>query len=307
VRERQARESGPAPQRRSARLGRALTLAVALACACSESSVPPDAIDEAGAGAEPEAGRDATAPEPEPEPPCLPPVLFGHRGTTLHRPENTLPAFQWAIDEGGDGIEVDVRLSADRELVVIHDSRTGRTTDDSADRRVADLTVAELKTLDAGAWFEPPYPGTRVPTLREVVEAFPDPEVLLLLDMKGDGAGPATVAAIRELDIAERSLMSSFDEAVLAEVHAELPDVPIVYFLDAMDEVARAPETGATYLRIPDDVQSDPTHMQTVIDAGYLPAVGGTWVQWNGSLGLANSMPRTVERRRERRPAHCEE
>jgi glycerophosphoryl diester phosphodiesterase len=294
-------------QRRSARLGRSLALAVSLACACSESSMPPGPVDEAGASAEPAAGRDATAPEPEPEPPCLPPVLFGHRGTTLHRPENTLPAFQWAIDEGGDGIEVDVRLSADRELVVIHDGRTGRTTDDTADRPVADLTVLEIKALDAGITFDEAYAGTRVPTLREVVEAFPDPDVLLLLDMKGAGIGPATVAAIRELDIEERSLMSSFDEALLAQVHAELPDVPIVYFLDTMEEIARAPETGATYLRIPDDIQSDPAHTQTVIDAGYLPAVGGTWVQWNGSLGLVNSMPRTIERRRERRPAHCEE
>jgi glycerophosphoryl diester phosphodiesterase len=294
-------------QRRSARLGRSLAFAVslALACACSESSVPPGAVDEAGASAGPEVGRDATLPEPEP--PCLPPVLFGHRGTTLHRPENTLPAFQWALDEGGDGLEVDVRLSADHELVVIHDSRTGRTTDDSADRAVADLTVVEIKALDAGVKFDPAYAGTRVPTLREVVEAFPEPDVLLLLDMKGADIGPATVAAIRELDIEARSLMSSFDEALLAQVHAELPDVPIVYYLDTMDEIARAPETGATYLRVPDDIQSDPAHMQTVIDAGYLPAVGGTWVQWNGSLGLVNSMPRTVERRSERRPAHCEE
>jgi len=73
-----------------------------------------------------------------------------------------------------------------------------------------------------------------------------------------------------------------------------------------MDEIARAPETGAKYLRIPDDVQDEPTHMQTVIDAGYLPAVGGTYVQWNGSLGLVNSMTKTVQRREERKPAGCE-
>ena len=137
-------------------------------------------------------------------------------------------------------------------------------------------------------------------------EAFPDPDVLLLLDMKGAGIGPATVAAVEELGIAERALMSAFNEALLAEVHAALPEVPIVYYLDTMEEIARAPETGATYLRVPDDIQSEPEHMQTVIDAGYLPAVGGTYVQWNGSLGLVNSMTKTVERRAQRRPADCE-
>jgi glycerophosphoryl diester phosphodiesterase len=237
----------------------------------------------------------------------MPPVLFGHRGTTLHAPENTLPAFAWALEQGGDGIEVDIRLSADGELIVIHDSRTGRTTDDPEDRPIAELTLAQIRELDAGAWFDPAYAGTPVPTLREVVEAFPDPDVLLLLDMKGPGIGPVTVEAIRELDIAERSLMSSFDEALLAQVHAELPDVRIVYYLDTMQEIERAPETSATYLRVPDDIQDDPQHMQTVIDAGYLPAVGGTYVQWNGSLGLVNSMRKTVQRRVDRRPAHCED
>ena len=235
--------------------------------------------------------------------PCVRPLLFGHRGTTLHRPENTLPAFAWALEQGGDGIEVDVRLSADGEIVVMHDARTGRTTDDEADRAVASLTLPELQALDAGAWFDPAYAGTRVPTLAEVADAFPD--TLLLLDLKGAGIGPAIVSWIEDHGIAERSLLSAFDEALLAEVHAALPDVPIVYYLDTMEEVARAPETGARYLRIPDDVQSEPEHMQTVIDAGYLPAVGGTYVQWNGSLGLVNSMKKTVERRDERRPPGC--
>jgi glycerophosphoryl diester phosphodiesterase len=235
--------------------------------------------------------------------PCLRPLLFGHRGTTLHRPENTLPAFAWALEQGGDGIEVDVRLSADGEIAVIHDARTGGTTDDPDDRAVASLSLAELQALDAGAWFDPAYEGTRIPSLDEVAVAFPD--ALLLLDLKGAGIGPAIVAWIEANGSAERSLVSAFDEALLAEVHAALPAVPIVYYLDTMEEVARAPETGASYLRIPDDVQSEPAHMQTVIDAGYLPAVGGTYVQWNGSLGLVNSMKKTVERRDERRPRGC--
>jgi glycerophosphoryl diester phosphodiesterase len=253
------------------------------------------------------AGSPAPAPMSPPIAPCRPPLLFGHRGTPLSRPENTLPAFQFAIDAGGDGLEIDINLSADGEVVVIHDTTTGRTTDDGEDRAIADLTLAQIKQLDAGAWFDPAYAGTRIPTLREVVVAFPDPKILLLLDMKGEGIGPATVAAIRELGIADRALMSSFDEALLAQVHADLPEVPIVYYLSTMDEVSRAPEVGATYLRVPSDIEEeDPANVQAVIDAGYLPAVSGHLVQWNGGIGLVNSMPATAQRRTERRPAHCE-
>lgn len=279
---------------------------VALVCACADASAPQVEVADARVPSEQEPSEPSPSQEP-PDAPCMPPVLFGHRGTILHAPENTLPAFTWAIEQGGDGIEIDIRLSADGELVAMHDARTGRTTDDAEDREIAELTLAQIRELDAGAWFDPAYAGTRVPTLREVVEAFPDPDVLLLLDMKGPGIGPATLEAIRELDIAERSLLSAFDEALLAQVHAELPDVPIVYFLDRMAEVERAPETGASYLRVPHDVEADPANAQTVIDAGYLPAVSGTYVQWNGSLGLVNSMGKTVQRRIDRRPAHCQE
>lgn len=74
-------------------------------------------------------------------------------------------------------------------------------------------------------------------------------------------------------------------------MHEQLPEAPIVYYLENMKEIARAPETGATYLRIPNEIQSESAHMQTVIDAGYFPAVGGAYVQWNGSLGLVNNVP----------------
>ena len=202
---------------------------------------------------------------------------------------------------------MDLNVSKDGELIVIHDVTTGRTTDDSEDRAIADLTLAQIKQLDAGSWFDPAYAGTRIPTLREVVAAFPDPKVRLLLDMKGEGIGPATVAGIRELGIADRALMSSFDEALLAQVHAELPDVPIVYYLSTMDEVSRAPEVGS-------DVSAHPFRSATrtrrtcrpCSTPDYLPAVGGTQVQWNGCLGLVNSMPATAQRRIDRRPAHCD-
>ncbi|MEK6606214.1 MAG: glycerophosphodiester phosphodiesterase family protein [Myxococcota bacterium] len=246
-------------------------------------------------------------PDGDPPPPdCRPPVLFGHRGTPLFRPENTMPAFRYAVEEGGDGIEVDVRVTLDGAIVAMHDARTGRTTDDAADRPVSELTLAEIKALDAGSWFDARYAGTEVPTLDEIAAAFP-PDVLLLLDLKGEGIGPAVVDAVERLGIAERSLVSSFDEALLASVHAALPDVPVLYYLDAMGEMSRGAETGAAYLRIPEPIEDDPAFMDEVIAAGYRPAVSGRYIRWDGCLGLVNNMHRTVERRVERRPADCAE
>ncbi|AVK62907.1 glycerophosphodiester phosphodiesterase [Lactobacillus sp. CBA3606] len=94
--------------------------------------------------------------------------IIAHRGSKGTRPENTLVAFQAALADGADGLETDVHLSKDGHLIIMHDERVDRTTNGTG--RIADLTLAQLKKLDAGAWFAPDYAGTRVPTLDEVVQ-----------------------------------------------------------------------------------------------------------------------------------------
>ncbi|MEA3345532.1 MAG: glycerophosphodiester phosphodiesterase [Chloroflexota bacterium] len=93
-------------------------------------------------------------------------LIFAHRGASYRAPENTLSAFRLARDMGADGIELDVQLSRDGVPVVIHDATVDRTTDGSG--TVADLTLAELKRLDAGSWFSSEFAGERIPTLNEV-------------------------------------------------------------------------------------------------------------------------------------------
>jgi glycerophosphoryl diester phosphodiesterase len=100
--------------------------------------------------------------------PSTRPVVIAHRGASLHAPENTLAAFRLALEQGADGIELDAKLSADRQVVVMHDRSLRRTT--GRDAPVGALTLAELKRLDAGAWFSPAFAGERVPTLDEVLE-----------------------------------------------------------------------------------------------------------------------------------------
>jgi glycerophosphoryl diester phosphodiesterase len=97
------------------------------------------------------------------------PTIFAHRGASAHAPENTVAAFQLAAQEGADGIEFDVKLTKDGQVVAHHDATLDRTTDGQG--RLKDFSLAELKKLDAGAWFGEQYRGERIPTLDEIFEA----------------------------------------------------------------------------------------------------------------------------------------
>ncbi|NPV49548.1 MAG: glycerophosphodiester phosphodiesterase [Armatimonadetes bacterium] len=90
-----------------------------------------------------------------------------HRGDSYCAPENTLPAFELALAKGAAQVEFDVRATRDGELVVIHDRTVDRTTDGTGE--VSALTLSELRSLDAGAWKDPHYAGTRIPLLAEVL------------------------------------------------------------------------------------------------------------------------------------------
>lgn len=97
-------------------------------------------------------------------------IVVGHRGTVKFAPENTIAAFRKAIEWGADLIEIDVRETRDGHLVLMHDSTVNRTTNGAG--KVAAMTLAEIKQLDAGSWFSSEFKGERVPTLREALVAI---------------------------------------------------------------------------------------------------------------------------------------
>jgi hypothetical protein len=97
------------------------------------------------------------------------PVIFAHRGASAYAPENTIAAFELALAQQADAIELDVKLSADGYVIVHHDATVDRTTNGKG--RVKDLTLDELKKLDAGSFFSETFKGQTVPTLEEVFEA----------------------------------------------------------------------------------------------------------------------------------------
>ena len=148
------------------------------------------------------------------------PLLIAHRGASADAPENTIAAFELALQQGADGLELDVHLSADGHPVVIHDFTLERTTDGVGP--VNALSVRELKRLDAGGWRDRRFQGQRVQTLQEVLERFRD-RARFWLDLKG---GPAlypgleerVVSTIEIYDVLDRVLVQSFDPAAIGEV-----------------------------------------------------------------------------------------
>lgn len=155
------------------------------------------------------------------------PLLIAHRGASTVAPEHTLPAYEAAIQAGADALELDVHLSADDQLVVIHDASVDRTTDGRG--RVRELTVRELKRLDAGRWFGRAFRGQRVQTVAEVLERFRD-RVRFGIELKGGsdfypGIEERLVTLLQLYDVVDRTLVASFDHYALRKCHDLDPDV----------------------------------------------------------------------------------
>ncbi|WP_235822812.1 glycerophosphodiester phosphodiesterase [Cytobacillus massiliigabonensis] len=112
---------------------------------------------------------------------------IAHRGASFYAPENTMAAFQKAVDLGFDFIEFDVQLSKDSQLVVIHDADVQRTTDGVG--YIRNLTIKEIKLLDAGSWFSPEFSNERIPLLEEVLQQFGG-KIGLLIEMKSSKNQP---------------------------------------------------------------------------------------------------------------------
>ena len=110
--------------------------------------------------------------------------IIGHKGAAGYAPENTLSSLQVAIDMGVDMIEIDVHMSKDGEVVVFHDEEVSRTTDGKG--KIHEMTLEEIKQLDAGSWFSPKFKGERVPTLREAIDLVHG-NADILIDIKSKG------------------------------------------------------------------------------------------------------------------------
>ncbi|MBV7696342.1 glycerophosphodiester phosphodiesterase family protein [Streptomyces sp. TRM70350] len=162
-------------------------------------------------------------------------LTIGHRGVMGVEPENTLRSFTAAEEAGLDAIELDLRLSRDGALVVMHDTDVDRTTDGSGP--VAEQTLAELRALDAGR-------GERVPVFEEVLAAVRAP---LQAEIKDVRAARALAEVMRERDLADRVEVSSFHDEAIAEIARLVPGVRTALIASryGTDVVERAVEASA--------------------------------------------------------------
>lgn len=151
------------------------------------------------------------------------PHIFAHRGGNFVAPENTLPAFQTALDMGVDGIELDVHCAKDGELVVIHDYSVETITDGQG--LVSDYTAKELAALDAGSHFDPSFSDVGIPTLAQVLDLIGD-RCLVNIEIKsedvrtgGDQAEPL-LAMIKKRRLYDQVIISSFNPVSLIKVRS---------------------------------------------------------------------------------------
>lgn len=125
-------------------------------------------------------------------------------------PENTLAAVERALDLGVDLVEIDVHVTRDGQVVVLHDATVDRTTDGRG--AVRDMTLPEVRRLHAGLWFDPPFADARIPTLEEVLD-LTRKRALLLIEIKARGISEQVVEAIQDLRATEDVILQSFHPA----------------------------------------------------------------------------------------------
>lgn len=172
------------------------------------------------------------------------PLVIAHRGASSLAPENTLASVRKGLELGVDVVEIDVHRSYDGELVVLHDNTVNRTT--SGKGNVADLTLQEIKKLDAGRWFKLSFWGERIPTLREVLEATKD-KAILLIELKGERTEVPTVELVRELGMEDQVIIQSFDFQQIQKSKQKAPEIPTV-FLVREPEHSSDPAKAATWM-----------------------------------------------------------
>jgi glycerophosphoryl diester phosphodiesterase len=175
--------------------------------------------------------------------------IIGHRGAPDCAPENTLTSFREGLRQGADIIELDVQLSADGHVIVFHDAQLDRTTNGSGP--LAERTLAELKALDAGGWFDPRFAGEPIPTLGEVL-TWAKCRVPLFIELKYNAPaspvlGRAVVDQILAHGMAGQVMVISFEHQALAWVKECAPDLAIgaLYAVPVTDPVGLARRIGA--------------------------------------------------------------
>jgi glycerophosphoryl diester phosphodiesterase len=180
-------------------------------------------------------------------------MLFGHRGYSALAPENTLAAFSLLLEHGTPGVELDVRLSRDGKVVVIHDENTKRVT--GVDALVQECRASKLGRMDAGSWFGDAFQDEGIPLLDEVFELlgtrlYYDIEIKWGHRQNG-GLEEAVIERIRSHEMTGRCLISSFNPYCIRRVQALAPEIPTAHIYAKHRDVPLLLRRGQAGLAIP--------------------------------------------------------
>jgi glycerophosphoryl diester phosphodiesterase len=174
-------------------------------------------------------------------------MVIAHRGASSYAPENTLAAFDLALEMGVRHIELDVALTSDDHTVVIHDDKVDRTTDGCG--LVTNHTLAALRELDAGSWFGPQFEGERIPTFDEVLARYKG-RVHIHTEIKGKSPSLSqrTVDLIRKHGMERHVTVTSFRSAPLEEMRVYAPEWPTGWLVREVNDsiIAQARAIGVT-------------------------------------------------------------
>ncbi|MGY1552968.1 glycerophosphodiester phosphodiesterase [Microbacterium sp. A588] len=175
-------------------------------------------------------------------------VIVGHRGNSTVTPENTMPAFVSTTRAGAEYFEIDMYLSKDRVPVVIHDGTVDRTTDGTGS--VTNMTLEELRALDAGSWFSPAFAGTKIPTFDEVLTYVANGGADVVIEYKGEWNvedTQLTVDMIEAAGVENKVLAQSFSATTVANFATVAPDLPVGWLTGGIDAsiIATAEQIGA--------------------------------------------------------------
>jgi glycerophosphoryl diester phosphodiesterase len=166
--------------------------------------------------------------------------LCAHRGAMETYPENTLPAFRAAVKAGAQMIEFDVFLTKDNQIVVIHDSKVDRTTNGKGN--VAELTLDEIKKLDAGSWKAPTFAGEQIPIFQEVLNVMPY-NIWLNIHVKGEDQLPVMVAKLLKKENRLHQAFMACGVSAATKAKLEVPEIKICNMERQEDEGAYVQET----------------------------------------------------------------
>jgi glycerophosphoryl diester phosphodiesterase len=183
-------------------------------------------------------------------------LTYAHRGSSIKYPENTILSFSKALTEGANGIELDVQLTKDKQVVVFHDLSLRRILKKRG--QISDYTLKQIRQFDVGSWKNPRFKGTKIPTLDEVLRLAAKNKIIVNIELKNfldmkNGLEEYVVDKIIQYNMKQRAVISTFNPLSLKILQKKSKGIPyaLLYFGFLNDPWTYTTEYGCSYIHPP--------------------------------------------------------